>query len=289
MSYIDEGFDKFFKRKQEKGTPSTITHQATDVLIDGMSGDKIIGGIIESNNGKLSIDLENGKIIYNDGVVDLVSVGGDDNNLVIKDKDNTTIISTDGTYKRTGDNGEPSHGLTSSDDLYIGGKLEVDGNSYFDGELTPVGRLMLPMAELSYFSMVGSNIVIAAQSNGLTNMVAVNPATTLISDMEFTSGGQNGRLQYTGETTKIFHTACTISFAGTGANDVFVVGMAKNGSVVAPSRILIKLQVASDVRSTALHSMITLSKNDYIEMYVGNTTDADDFTIHSLTMFAMGM
>jgi hypothetical protein len=43
------------------------------------------------------------------------------------------------------------------------------------------------------------------------------------------------------------------------------------------------------VQGNALHVMVTLATNDYLELFIGNTTDADDVTLYSLNLFAMGM
>lgn len=158
-------------------------------------------------------------------------------------------------------------------------------------QITPQGRIIVPMGEISYFSTTGTAITIAAQSDGSTNMVKVNPTTALSADAyEFDNGGANdGRLRYTGSTTKMFHVACTISVAPAAANDVFVLGIAKNGTVGAGNKILQQIAGISAIQSTALHYMVELATNDYIELYVGNTSDADDFTINTLNLFAMGM
>jgi hypothetical protein len=156
--------------------------------------------------------------------------------------------------------------------------------------LTPSEKLNLPMGEISYFSTTGTAIAIATVSDGSTNMVKVDPVTTLNNEMEFDNGGaDDGRLRYIGAATKTFHVASTISFAPATANDVFVVGIAKNGTVIVGSKILAQATTANGIRSTALHSMISLANNDYVELYVGNITDADDFVIHTLNIFAMGM
>jgi hypothetical protein len=73
------------------------------------------------------------------------------------------------------------------------------------------------------------------------------------------------------------------------ANDTFVFGVAKGGAVIASSRVPLQATTASGIRSTALHVMVSLATNEYLELYVGNTTDADDCTVHSINLFAMGM
>lgn len=169
--------------------------------------------------------------------------------------------------------------------------MEDEDYFQFDDDIYPQQRLLLPMGEISYFDITGTAVVITTQSDGSTNMVKAAPATALSSGgMEFDNGGaNNGRLRYTGTATKMFHVACTISVAPAGANDTFVFGVAKGGTVIATSKVLLQAINASQPRSTALHVMIELATNEYLELFVGNTTDADDCTVHSLNLFAMGM
>jgi len=171
-------------------------------------------------------------------------------------------------------------------DIIAGGIYEL----YYDGTNFQITTLkVFPMAEIAYFNTTGSNITITAISDGSTNMVKCNPATTLENSSSFDNGGaDDGRLRYTGIPTKHFHTAVTISFAATGTNDIFVIGIAKNGTADEDCKVLQKISVAGDTQSTALHCMIELETNDYIELYVGNMSSTDDFTIKTLNIFAAG-
>lgn len=167
----------------------------------------------------------------------------------------------------------------------------VDTSTTTTKKITYENLLKFPMGEISYFDTTGTLTAIAAQSNGSTNMVKVAPTTTLTSDsFEFDNGGaDNGRLRYTGTDTKMFHVACTISFAPVAANDVFVFGVAKDGTVIASSKVLNKVATGGDTQSTAMHVMVSLATNEYLELYVGNTTDTDDLNIKSINLFAMGI
>ena len=154
--------------------------------------------------------------------------------------------------------------------------------------ITPVGRLNVPMGEISYFSTTGTTIVISGTSNGTTNMVLVSLASTLSTgahDMD-NGGGNTGRLRYTGATTRMFHVAITLSGTPATPSDVLVLGAAKNGTVIAASKVL---GSASGTQFSALHAYIELATNDYLEVYVGNITASRDFTFKSLNIFAMGM
>ncbi len=163
----------------------------------------------------------------------------------------------------------------------------VAGNKTFSGTLTPTGRLILPMGELSYFSTGGTTISLPNLSDGSSNMVAVDPATTLTSDFhEFDSPG-SGILRYTGLTPKMFHIAVTISGTPANANNVFVFGVAKSGSIITSGKVL---GSSAGTQFSSLHIMLMLSTNQTLQLFMGNTTSSNkDFIVKSLNFFAMGM
>jgi hypothetical protein len=149
-----------------------------------------------------------------------------------------------------------------------------------------------PMGEISYFnSSTGTPINISNQSDGSSNMKVCRPATTLLNRGEFDNGGSNnGTLRYVGKNTKTFHIACTIS--GTlvsGTNKTLVFGIGKNGTVQSNSKVLNRFSSANDLQSTSLHVMLTLVPNDYLEFFVGNTTDSADFSFRTFNLVAIGM
>ena len=142
-----------------------------------------------------------------------------------------------------------------------------------------------PMGELEYFSMTGTVITISGTSDGSTNMVKVAPTTTGDFHTETDNGGANdGRLRYTGTATKMFHCAVTLSGTPANPNDVFVFGIAHNGTVDCKT-----LGSASGTQASALHCMVMLATNDYIEFYIGNTTASRNFTVKTLNIFMMGV
>ena len=97
MSWQDAGFDDSFERKKKMVRQDEIPQISpftADSVFTEIPGSKISRGIIKSQNGKLEIDLDNGTLTYNDGVVDLLKVGGDDNNLTLKSSSDTTLISS---------------------------------------------------------------------------------------------------------------------------------------------------------------------------------------------------
>jgi len=149
-----------------------------------------------------------------------------------------------------------------------------------------------PMGEISFFNGTPKIIAISSQSNGTTNMVLCNPTTALTTNMMgmgFDTGSANGRLRHTGATTRVFHVACTISVGPVVNNDQFVFGIVRNGSVLSTSKVIQKTNNSGEVMSKALHVMVTLVQNEYLELYVGNMTAGRNVEIYSLNFFALGM
>lgn len=148
------------------------------------------------------------------------------------------------------------------------------------------------MGELDYADPVtGTTVTISGISDGLiTNLVKVAPVTTLDNHRQTDNGGaNNGRLRYTGAITKMFHVAVSISLSPATNNDAFVLAIAKNGIPNNHCRAYQKLGATTDLQSTAMHCMVSLSTNDYIELFVGNMSGARNLQVKALNIFAMGM
>lgn len=154
-----------------------------------------------------------------------------------------------------------------------------------------------PLGEISYFSAdvpgrVGTNITFTNNSNGSSNMVLCQPITAFVGRGDFDNGGSdNGRLRYIGKNAKTFHIACTVSgtLSTTGSSRTFVFGIAQNGGVIAASKILNRIATTTDMQSTALHLMVTMNPNDYLELYMGNVSNTSTFELFSFNLFALGM
>lgn len=144
-----------------------------------------------------------------------------------------------------------------------------------------------PFGALGYFSTVGSTIPITAVSDGLTNMVKVDVTTSMsAASLKFDNGGGvNGRLRYTGSAQRTFLVTAKVALDVTGA-DKLVFGLAKNNAVELLSRTIQEGIASGGTISVTLTSIIPLSLNDYLEVYIGNLTNTDDPLIHVLSIEA---
>ena len=80
INYEDAGFDEYLNRKigehLEDIPGFSLSALAADTLIEGISGNKILAsGIIQSQNGRIKIDLTNGTITISDGATDRILIG----------------------------------------------------------------------------------------------------------------------------------------------------------------------------------------------------------------------
>jgi hypothetical protein len=150
-----------------------------------------------------------------------------------------------------------------------------------------------PMGEVSYFSTSGTTVGITLQTTdgGVTNMYSCGPSSSFAGmAADFDNGGSNnGTLRYIGRTPRLCHIACTISVSPITTNDEFVFGVAKNGTVVVSSKIIQRMGATTDAQSTAMHVVILLNYNDYVNLYVGNMIGTGDVKVKSLNLFALGM
>jgi hypothetical protein len=171
------------------------------------------------------------------------------------------------------------------------------GVKTFKDDMTPAGRLMVPMGEINIFSAAGIvfNLPANGLSNGTTNMHLLLPSTPTTLSPDATNFIQlsNGRLKYTGTVPRMFHIACTFSMQPVVgiSNQIFVFGIYKNDTTdLVASKVTQKFRDNTDQQSTALHVAVMLAPGDDISLRAGNmTVNGGDITIHTITLFALGM
>ena len=189
---------------------------------------------------------------------------------------NAAITNGKGYYFNNGTSGSPS---------WV--KLVIVDATGIVQSTTPGGEVIklerFPMGEVS---MNGNTSVTALTNNVWTKAAG----TTAFSggSYQFTNGGgTNNKLVYTGTSMKMFHIACTLSVKSTNDAGMKAV-LFKNGVALTTGIVQTKM-FGTDVQSTAIHVMTTLSPNDYLELYIMNISNNNDLTVTEMNMFAMGV
>ena len=118
-----------------------------------------------------------------------------------------------------------------------------------------------------------------------------NASSTLLSATNGLWVGSSGATSIFGSATSTFGagiSATYLNLSGTSATSTATNGT-RNGVVASACKVIQSIAVSSATESTALHCMVSLSTNDYIELYAGNLTDTDDIIVKTINLFAMGL
>ncbi|MDQ3047398.1 MAG: hypothetical protein M3R27_07615, partial [Bacteroidota bacterium] len=98
------------------------------------------------------------------------------------------------------------------------------------------------------------------------------------------SSAVNNQLKYTGAKSRRFQVICSLSATQVSTNKYFSFYIAKNGVVLPESRQEIKIESATDQAPVTLSCTISLSPNDYIEVWVENETATTSMTVQTMNL-----
>src|SRR5947207_10973852 len=105
VSYIDIGYDRFFKKQiaapgSTQGDDASLANLYSqggstpdNSLLQQIPANNVVGGVMQSNGGNMSIDLNNGIFNYTDGVQTLLSIDPV-NGLQINNNQGQSLVST---------------------------------------------------------------------------------------------------------------------------------------------------------------------------------------------------
>ncbi len=209
-----------------------------------------------------------------------------------------------------------SGNATLNGNISLSGTTTLSSSTIMNGEVTMNSRLVVPMAQLSFYNNSGVTTNTSStdwnSTTSSTNWVSVNfPArgatfgtNTLIDSISTlgarvnhnNSGSGEGVIAYKGSTTKMFNISYSISYKGVNKDgqrmDEFVFGLFKN-NVLIPSSVSISFNNTSEERVVTVHAITSMSTNDWIDLRVigrdGSGSQATTVTVYSATMTAFGL
>lgn len=189
---------------------------------------------------------------------------------VAQERNNRTLVSWLNTFVPTYDSDGTT--LTLPGDLIVSNDLTVNGQilSIGHGEIYVSTPAATTISNTSTYYEEASTYTLSGNNHSF--------------DMD-----TNGRLRYTGTVDAVAHIALSMSFTSASNNQVIHMRVAKNGTTLAASEIQRKTGAAGDVGSSALHAFTTMSTNDYLSLFVRNSTAATDITMQTTNLFAMTM
>lgn len=119
---------------------------------------------------------------------------------------------------------------------------------------------------------------------------ATNPTWTLSAGAhQFDESGGNGRLTYTGSADVVVHIAFSFCFTTASNNQVCHWRIGKNGTADAASEVQRKTGTGSDVGSSAAHLITSMSQNDYLSVFVRNSSSSSNATLVTANLQVVSM
>lgn len=117
-------------------------------------------------------------------------------------------------------------------------------------------------------------------SNTPTKVLGTTTTTALF---RVTSPTSN-RLTYGGRKTRSFRVIAALTATPSSSNQVYVFYVAKNGVILPESKQEIKLVNTSDEQTATLACDVTMAPNDYIEVWVQNSTSNASVLVQSMNV-----
>ena len=148
-------------------------------------------------------------------------------------------------------------------------------------------NLVITIANFKSLLGVGTNSargMAYMQANATATVIASQDVPVLVAGTWLSGAAESfsisaaGRLTYTGLSAQVFDVDAVISVnAASGSPDASLL-IAKNGTVIAATKIGNRLESTHDHNLSTLWNL-SLSTNDYIEIFIENNTNTVDFTV----------
>jgi hypothetical protein len=212
------------------------------------------------------------------------------------DPTGTAVLDIDGTVNKIR-NIENGAGILASVSAQNG--VEIKHNFAADSTGSPL-LLNVTDATPDIASLVGGNgINVTSTSNYVTIDAEAQPyaqvsvqgntgtagtpvkasATFVVGIQSGFTGDTTGKIVYNGTSARVaaVHVSATFSPVASNNQEIFI-QVAKNGTVEAGSKITRKVDAAESANASTFFN-VSLSQNDFIELYIGNDTSTDDVVL----------
>ena len=157
--------------------------------------------------------------------------------------------------------------------------MAIHPNAQIDGETGALTEAMLPPLAFPMGDIfVEDNSIPTFLGAGYTPVLGV---TQLGVDLSFDQP-QAGQLRYTGKGSRHFHAGASLSFTGGGQPVRFK--LRKSGAGEIHGSLVEGRAPGQSVESTAVHVMVELAENDYLELVASGS---GNLTVLHYNLFAM--
>jgi hypothetical protein len=146
----------------------------------------------------------------------------------------------------------------------------------------PIESDQAATGDVNFDYPVGSGASTTFSGTGSKSKLGGN--TTSNNLFRFTTDSQNNRLKYMGGKKRFFIVKGALSFQSTANTTVYIIYVAKNGTIVNQSKVYISSNSSSDIVAIPLVSTVELAPNDYIEVWAERFSGTGNMLTVSLNL-----
>jgi hypothetical protein len=180
----------------------------------------------------------------------------------------------------------PTEGYILDTINFSGGGTYLSGVSYIDNKTRFVNSKGIDnTAEIGNYYMT-NNATVTTISTVDTPVKALGTTTANAINQKFTH--TDNRLTYVGALIRDFQVTATVSLTS-GNNRVIGVYVAKNGVVISSSEMYSTTSGSGRSESVTCQTILELNENDYVEIWVENSSNSDDITVEYLNVICKSL
>ena len=180
----------------------------------------------------------------------------------------------------------PTEGYILDTINFSGGGTYLSGVSYTDNKTRFVNSKGIDnTAEIGNYYMT-NNATATTISTVDTPVKASGTTTANAINQKFTH--TDNRLTYVGALIRDFQVTATISLTS-GNNKVIGVYVAKNGTVITSSEMYSTTSGSGRAESLTCQTILELNENDYVEIWVENSSNSDDITVEYINVICKSL
>ena len=180
----------------------------------------------------------------------------------------------------------PTEGYILDTINFSGGGTYLSGVDYTDNKTRFVNSKGIDnTAEIGNYFMT-NNATTTTISTVDTPVKVLGTTTANAINQKFTH--TDNRLTYVGALIRDFQVTATISLTS-GNNKVIGVYVAKNGTVITSSEMYSTTSGSGRAESVTCQTILELNENDYVEIWVENSSNADDVTVEYLNVICKSL
>lgn len=175
----------------------------------------------------------------------------------------------------------PNEGVILDTCNFSGGGTYLSGITFQDNEALFVNNVGITNSrEVSQYYMNGNA---TATTVAATNTEYKAAGTTTSGSLTSKFTNTDNRATYTGSIERIFTVTATLSITS-GNNNQIGMYIAKNGTIIPESETYMTTNGSGRAEAAAVQAIVTLTTNDYIEIFVENATAVQDITVTDLNV-----